>query len=139
MAAPSAFVPKQAMSNDDKLFGIIGGDETKHVAQYEMTLIPPISSAATVHDIACGLGPVTESILATGARPKEIVATDLVPPMVSIYNNLAEVHSWPSRASVMDCQKLDFPDGHFTHNFLSFGLPIIADPAKAASELYRTL
>ena len=82
---------------------------------------------------------MTESILATGARPKEIIATDLIPAMVSIYNNLAEVHSWPSRASVMDCQKLDFPEGHFTHNLLSFGLPIIADPAKATSELYRTL
>ncbi|KAK7741068.1 hypothetical protein SLS62_010926, partial [Diatrype stigma] len=124
---------------DDKLFDIIGADETKAIAQYEMALIPPIPSDAVVHDIACGLGPVTESILATGARPREIIATDLAPPMTSLYNNVAEAHSWPSRATVMDCQKLHFPDGHFTHNFLSFGLPIIADPTKAASELYRTL
>ena len=46
MAALSTFVPKQAMPYDDKLFDIIGGDETKCIAQYEVTLIPPISSDA---------------------------------------------------------------------------------------------
>ncbi|KAI0531728.1 S-adenosyl-L-methionine-dependent methyltransferase [Xylaria digitata] len=140
MDAPSHFVPKQAMSFDGKLFEIIGADETLTIAKYEMTLLPPFPSGAIIHDAACGLGPVTQSILAT-SPPDDIkfYATDIAPPMVGIYNQVSSAGNWPVKAEVMDAQSLTFPDATFSHTFLSFGLPIIDDPVTAAKEMYRTL
>lgn len=140
MAAPSRFVPKKAMAFDAKLFEIIGADETLGIAQHEMTLLPPFPADSLIHDAACGLGPVTQSIIATSPPETiKIEATDLAPPMVGIYNNIATAKKWPSKAVIMDAQKLSFPDESFTHVFLSFGLPIIQDPVAAAKEIYRTL
>ncbi|KAI1397067.1 S-adenosyl-L-methionine-dependent methyltransferase [Hypoxylon fuscum] len=140
MAAPSGFVPKQAMPFDDKLFQIIGADETLTIAQYEMSILPPFPPDSVIHDNACGLGPVTETILA-GSPPDtiKIYATDVAPPMVQIYNGIAAGKKWPPKAVIMDAQKLTFPDSTFTHSFLSFGLPIIDDPVAATKEIYRTL
>ncbi len=59
--------------------------------------------------------------------------------MVGIYNNVATGRGWPTKAVIMDAQKLTFPDSTFSHSFLSFGLPIMPDPVAAASEMYRTL
>ncbi|KAI1210083.1 S-adenosyl-L-methionine-dependent methyltransferase [Annulohypoxylon truncatum] len=117
MAAPSGFVPKQAMLFDDKLFQIIGADETLTIAQYEMSILPTFPLDSIIHDNACGLGPVTQSILATS--PSDTIkfhATDVAPPI-----------------------KLVFSNSTFAHSFLSFGLPIIDDPVAAAKEMYRTL
>ncbi|ROV99458.1 hypothetical protein VMCG_06388 [Cytospora schulzeri] len=140
MSAPSGVVPKKAMPFDDKLFEIIGADETLTIAKHEMTLLSPFPPDSVIHDSACGLGPVTESILATS--PPETIkihATDFAPPMAGIYNMFASAKNWPSRAEIMDAQELSFPDGTFSHVFLSFGLPIIDDPVAAAREMYRTL
>jgi SAM-dependent methyltransferase len=140
MAAPSSFVPKMAMPFDAKLFGIIGADETLGIAEYEMTLLPPFPPDSVIHDSACGLGPVTQNIIATSPPDTiKIEATDLAPPMVGIYNNIAGARKWPSKASLMDAQKLTYPDATFSHVFLSFGLPILEDPVAAAKEIYRTL
>jgi hypothetical protein len=46
--------------------------------------------------------------------------------------------NWPSKAVIMDVQKLTFPNSTFTHSFMSFGLPIMENPVAAASEIYRT-
>lgn len=142
MSAPTSFVPKKAMSFDSKLFNIIGADETLSIARHIMNLLgsPAFPAAAVIHDAACGLGPVTESILAT-APPStiKIHATDIAPPMANVYNLLAEAKTWPCRAEIMDAQNLAFPDATFSHVFLSFGLPIMDDPVAAASEMYRTL
>ncbi|ETS76255.1 hypothetical protein PFICI_11642 [Pestalotiopsis fici W106-1] len=137
---PSGFVPKQAMAFGSELFEIIGGDETLKIAQYEMKLIPTFPSGSFIHDVACGLGPVTQSILAN-APPEgiKIQASDVSPGMVGIYNQIASGKGWPSQAVVMDAQKVAFPDHTFSHVFLSFGLPIIEDPVAAAWEMYRTL
>ncbi|EMR70826.1 putative ubie ubiquinone menaquinone biosynthesis methyltransferase protein [Eutypa lata UCREL1] len=69
----------------------------------------------------------------------KIYATDIAPPMVGIYNNVASAGNWASRAIVMDAQKLSFPDSTFSHVFLSFGLRIIEDPIASAREMCRTL
>ncbi|KAI0165387.1 S-adenosyl-L-methionine-dependent methyltransferase [Hypoxylon sp. FL1284] len=140
MAAPSGLVPKQALPFDDKLFQIIGADETLTIAQYEMSILPAFPPDSVIHDNACGLGPVTETILA-GSPPDtiKIHTTDVAPPMVQIYNGIAAGKKWPATAVLMDAQKLTFPDSTFTHSFLSFGLPIIENPAAAAKEMYRTL
>ncbi|KAF2690567.1 S-adenosyl-L-methionine-dependent methyltransferase [Lentithecium fluviatile CBS 122367] len=136
----ASFTPKQAMSRDDRLFGIIGADETRNIAKHEISLLSPFPKGSIVHDGACGLGAVTESLLEVYTSDTiSIHATDLAPPMVNIYNMFAQAKAWPSQAKVMDCQKLEFPDSNFTHTFLSFGLPIISDPAAAAKEMYRTL
>ncbi|KAH8756363.1 S-adenosyl-L-methionine-dependent methyltransferase [Diaporthe sp. PMI_573] len=135
-------IPKKAMPFDAKLFDIVGADETVAIARHEMTLLPPFPPDAVIHDAACGLGAVTESILTTTPPPPptiKIHATDVAPPMAAIYNQSAEAKGWPCRAEIMDAQKLAFPDATFTHTFLSFGLPIIGDPVAAASEMYRTL
>lgn len=136
----SGFVPKQAIAFDSKLFEIIGADETLTIANHEMELLPPFHEDSIIHDAACGLGPVTQSILAT-APPEgiKIHATDVQPPMVGIYNQNASGRGWPSRAEIMDAQKTTFPDHTFSHVFLSFGLPILEDPVAAAREMYRTL
>ncbi|CAI6334455.1 unnamed protein product [Periconia digitata] len=136
----SPFTPKQVMPRDDRLFAIIGADMTQSIAEYEVSLLRPFPEDSIIHDAACGLGPVTNSILQT-LPPKSIAihATDLAPPMVGIYNMLSKSKDWPAEARVMDCQKLEFTASTFTHTFLSFGLPIIADPNAAAKEMYRTL
>lgn len=140
MDRPNSFVPKKAMPFDAKLFDIIGADETLAIAKHEMTLLPSFPPDSLIHDSACGLGAVTESIIATSPPETiQIVATDLSPPMVGIYNNMATAKKWPSKAIPMDCTNLTFSNNHFSHVFLSFGLPIIADPVAAAKEMYRTL
>lgn len=148
MSATTDSIPKKAMPFDGDLFKIIGASSTLTIAQHEMTLLgspsadspSPFPSDSVIHDAACGLGPVTESILAT-APPStiKIHATDVAPPMANIFNQSAEAKNWHCRAEIMDAQKLNFPDATFSHVFLSFGLPIIEDPVAAASEMYRTL
>lgn len=139
MSAPVSFVPKKALPFDGKLFEMIGADKNLAIAEHEMTLLPPFPADAVIHDAACGLGPVTESILATAPSSVKIHATDIAPPFAAIYNQAAEAKNWPCRAEIMDAEKLTFPDATFSHVFLSFGLPIISDPVAAASEMYRTL
>lgn len=139
MAAPGAFVPKQAMTFDAKLFEIIGADETAKIAEHELTLIPPLPAEAVVHDSACGLGAVTQALVASKlADTVKIEATDVAQSMVGIYNTIAAGNKWPAQAKEMDVQKLTFADGTFSHSFLSFGLPILSDPVAAAKELHRT-
>lgn len=83
---------------------------------------------------------MTQRMLATEpSNTIKIYATDIAPPMVGIYNNVASAGNWASRAIVMDAQKLSFPDSTFSHVFLSFGLPIIEDPIASAREMCRTL
>ncbi|KAL2274465.1 hypothetical protein FJTKL_03214 [Diaporthe vaccinii] len=142
MSAPISFVPKKAMPLDRKRFQTIGADETLEIARHTMTLLPtpPFPADAVIHDAACGLGPVTVSILATAPPPTiKIHATDIAPPVINVYNHSAEARHWPCRAEVMDAQKLAFPDASFSHVFVSFGLPLMDDPIAAASEMYRTL
>lgn len=140
MSAPSTHVPKKAMPFDGKLFEIIGADETLTIAKHTMTLLPSFAPNSVIHDSACGLGPVTESILATSPPDSiQIHATDRAPPMAAIYNQLATVKNWPCRADIMDVQELAFPDATFSHVFLCFGLPILDDPVAATKEMYRTL
>lgn len=142
MSSQNSLVPKKAMPFSSKLFQIIGADETLAIARYTMTLLgsPAFPADAVIHDVACGLGPVTESILATGPPSTiKIHATDIAPPMINVYNQTAEDKQWPCRAEIMDAQKIAFPDATFSHVFLSFGLPIMDDPVTAAREIYRTL
>lgn len=140
MSAPGSYIPKKAMPFDGRLFQIIGADETLTIAKYIVTILPAFPPNAIIHDSACGLGPVTESILATSPPDSiKIHATDFAPPMAAIYNQIATGKGWPCRAEIMDVQKLSFPDAIFSHVFLSFGLPIINDPVAAAKEMYRTL
>jgi ubiquinone/menaquinone biosynthesis C-methylase UbiE len=139
MAAPGSFVLKKALPFDAKLFEIIGADETLGIAEHEMTLLPPFPADSIIHDAACGLGPVTQSIIATGPpNTIKIEATDLAPPMVGIYKSIAEARKWPSKAIVMDAQKFSFPDSAFSHVFLSFGLPILESPVAAAKEIVKS-
>ncbi|KAK7927399.1 hypothetical protein PG985_004397 [Apiospora marii] len=139
MDAPG-FAPNQAMPFSQKMFETIGADETLTIAKFEMSLLPPFPSDAIVHDAACGLGPVTEALLATSPPSSlQIKATDLAAGMVQLYNATGAARQWPYTATAMDAQNLDFPDATFTHVFLSFGLPILDDPVRAAKEMYRTL
>jgi SAM-dependent methyltransferase len=143
--AMAPFIPKQAMPRDDKLFAIIGADSTLTVAHHELDIIKghteyTMDDGAVIHDAACGLGPVTEATLeAYPDKSITVHATDIAPPMADIYNMFAEQKGWPSRAVIMNCEDLQFPNETFTHTFLSFGLPIIADPIAASKEMYRTL
>ncbi|KAK8054952.1 Cytochrome P450 monooxygenase [Apiospora rasikravindrae] len=86
------------------------------------------------------LAPVTEALLATSPPAGlQIKATDIAAGMVQLYNATSAARKWPYTATAMDAQKLDFADKTFSHTFLSFGLPIIDDPVRAAKEMYRTL
>ncbi|KAK8112206.1 uncharacterized protein PG998_008663 [Apiospora kogelbergensis] len=112
-----SFAPKQVTPFGQKMVEIIGADETLIIAKYEMNLLPPFPAGANIHDVACGLGPVTESLLATKLPSSiQIKATDIVHGM-----------------------KLESQDKTFSHSFLSFGLPIMEDPVLAAKEMYHAL
>jgi ubiquinone/menaquinone biosynthesis C-methylase UbiE len=141
--APTKFYPKQCVPRDAKLYETIGGRATQTVADFIFTKLPPLPPNSTIHDSACGQAFITGS--AVKACPPaslptlRIEATDIKPGMIFMASQDIKENNWPATSTIMDSTKLDFPDEKFTHSIMSFGLPIMPDPAVAAAEMYRTL
>ncbi|KAK5630516.1 hypothetical protein RRF57_006231 [Xylaria bambusicola] len=83
--------------------------------------LSPLPPDTVIHNAACGLGPVTRSVLAT--TPPDGIGfrdTDIAPPMVGIFNQASLANKWPVKAEIIDAQKLEFLPETFSHTFPSF-------------------
>jgi len=95
----------------------------------------PIGRAARIIDIAAGTGAFSIPAAHRGAA---VTATDVAPGMVAL---LAErLRPFPqARASVMDGQALDFPDGSFDAAVSIFGISLFPNWRQGLSEQVRVL
>jgi ubiquinone/menaquinone biosynthesis C-methylase UbiE len=131
---------------------------TRELARYLIDISPPLSAKSHVLDNACGTGYVAQEVLlnrfaAREAQPR-IACVDGAPAMVDIARNSFQslVSKRKAQTSdsvsvdadsitfeVMNGQDLQFPSEHFTHSITNQGILFFMDPAKGASEIYRTL
>jgi ubiquinone/menaquinone biosynthesis C-methylase UbiE len=106
--------------------------------------LAPISTNSIIHDNACGPGTASSVILKI-TNPDEhpkIIATDMVPGMIDAFNTaIVGTSSKPELLTgiVMNSQKLEFPDAHFTHSITNFSIFNFAEPLTCVKEIYRTL
>ncbi|KAF9526751.1 S-adenosyl-L-methionine-dependent methyltransferase [Crepidotus variabilis] len=140
-AKPNSFTPKQAVSFSPQWLHYIQGNITHDIAQYALTLVPPITQTSIVHDNGCGYGAVTSLIASSATIPRKIHATDLVPPCEAYVREQANKNGWDFvETATMDATNLTgFANDTFTHSINNFILQPIIDPAKAAKEIYRTV
>ncbi|KAM5342915.1 hypothetical protein ACJ41O_013881 [Fusarium nematophilum] len=100
---------------------------------------------AIVLDNACGTGIVAEEIVLRARQANTtlplIHAVDPAPNMVGITRKkLAALKaSGVFSAAVMPGEKLEFPDGTFTHSITNLGILFFIDGVAGAKEIYRTL
>jgi ubiquinone/menaquinone biosynthesis C-methylase UbiE len=119
---------------------------TRPIAADALTHMPPITSSSVIHDNACGPGVVT-FLIADNASTKSldplpiIHATDLADGMIKATQAGIETRKLDNvKAKIMNAQDfVGFGDEMFTHSITNFVIFSLPDPAKAASEIYRTL
>ncbi|KAF8198822.1 S-adenosyl-L-methionine-dependent methyltransferase [Mycena galopus ATCC 62051] len=104
-------------------------------------LLPTPPKDAKVLDNACGAGVVTSLLFSTIGKTNNIhvVCGDLEEYMVNTTAERIKKNGWNADASVADAQALPFPENHFTHNVMNFGIQLIPDPALAMKESFRVL
>jgi ubiquinone/menaquinone biosynthesis C-methylase UbiE len=131
---------------------------SRELARHLLEISPPFSSNSHVLDNACGTGYVAQEVLlnrfAAGEASPNIACADGAPAMVDIARNscketitakkpasIGDVLSGKDNVTfdVMNGQDLHFPSDHFTHSITNLGILFFTDPAKGASEIYRTL
>lgn len=131
---------------------------TRELARYLIGISPPFTAESHVLDNACGTGYVAQEVLlhqfAAGEALPKIACVDGAPAMVDLARDSCQalIASKKAHAStsvpvdadnitfgVMNGQDLLFPDNHFTHSITNQGILFFTDPAKGASEIYRTL
>lgn len=67
----------------------------------------------------------------------EVIATDITPAMIPKILEMANHCNANVKASIMDGQNLDFPDGYFDHVILHLILAVIPDPYRCIQEVDR--
>jgi SAM-dependent methyltransferase len=87
-----------------------------------------------VLDVGSGTGPAA---LAAARRFGDVVATDLVPTLLSDAQRRAAVECLPLRTQTADCQDLPFDDAAFDVVLSTFGVVCAPDQERAANELVR--
>ncbi|KAF8198845.1 S-adenosyl-L-methionine-dependent methyltransferase [Mycena galopus ATCC 62051] len=104
-------------------------------------LLPTPPKDAKVLDNACGAGVVTSLLLSTIGKTNDIhvVCGDLEEYMVNTTAERIKTNGWNAEATLADAQALPFPENHFTHNAMNFGIQLIPDPALAMKESFRVL
>ncbi|KAG6367435.1 hypothetical protein INS49_001624 [Diaporthe citri] len=104
----------------------------------------PIGPESVVHDTAAGPGIGAAALVARLPKeqlPKEVLASDNVPMMVSAAGESLAASPLPH----VDCKELDsqdlssLPDDYFTHSINNFSIFTFVRPAAAVRESYRTL
>ena len=82
----------------------------------------PITPSSYILDNACGTGVVTSAIKDVYPFAR-ILATDLAPGMIGIYNSKAEQGKWENvEARLLDSRDLKgLQDGVFSHVIMNFG------------------
>nr|GAT56860.1 predicted protein [Mycena chlorophos] len=107
-------------------------------------LIPNPPSGALILDNACGGGVVARHLhtalaVESGFEGK-LICGDLEEAMVQKTKQLVAEEGWPNtEAMVVDAQAPPFPDNHFTHVVMNFGLQVIPDNPLVLRETYRIL
>ncbi|KAF7324014.1 Methyltransf-25 domain-containing protein [Mycena kentingensis (nom. inval.)] len=104
-------------------------------------LLPSPPAGALVLDNACGGGVVAQLLfneLAPGSDLK-LVCGDLEEYMVESTKGRIAKNGWNAEALVVDAQAISFPDNHFTHAVMNFGIQVIPDQALAVKETFRVL
>lgn len=127
------------------------GGCTRDLAQYILSIAPPITLDSVILDNACGTGIVAQEILsqfkhgnATLKQPPTIQCVDAAPAMVDLARSALQQYSNAENAAYvrfgdMPGEKLEFEDDYFTHSITNLGILFFADGQKGAREIYRTL
>ncbi|KAJ6535126.1 S-adenosyl-L-methionine-dependent methyltransferase [Mycena capillaripes] len=104
-------------------------------------LLPTPPKNAMVLDNACGGGVVTSLLFNTIGKTSDVhvVCGDLENYMVESAAERIKQNGWDAEAVVADAQALPFPDNHFTHNLMNFGIQVIPDGNLVAKESFRVL
>ena len=115
-------------------------------ARYIVSLLPPLSHAATIHDNACGPAVFTGELLTstsfTSANvPPKITTTDISEPMIEITKDLVKRNEWTTvEAKIADSMNLKHLGDESTDiSITNFGIFMLASPTNGAAEVYRTL
>ncbi|KAJ7193782.1 S-adenosyl-L-methionine-dependent methyltransferase [Mycena pura] len=109
-------------------------------------LLPAPPAGALVLDNACGGGVVAAQLFGaigpgTTTSDLHVVCGDLEKYMVKSAAERIEKHGWNAEAKVVDAQAMPFPDNHFTHTVMNFGIQVIPDNAfkLVVKESFRVL
>ncbi|KAJ7485087.1 S-adenosyl-L-methionine-dependent methyltransferase [Mycena galericulata] len=104
-------------------------------------LLPTPPKNAVVLDNACGGGIVTALLFDAIGKSSDVhvVCGDLEEYMVQSAGKRIELNGWNAEATVVDAQAIPFPDNHFTHNLMNFGVQVIPDNALVIKESFRVL
>ncbi|MCJ1325227.1 hypothetical protein MMC10_001889 [Thelotrema lepadinum] len=138
----AALTPKQAIPKGPKLFQQLGGNLTDRIASIVIEQLQPVRDNIVLHDNACGMGAATKALFASQSfinKSVQVEATDINPMLVQMMEQVCSQQGWPVRVQQMNSEKLDFKEDAFTHSITNFGLPLLDDPTKGATEIYRTL
>jgi ubiquinone/menaquinone biosynthesis C-methylase UbiE len=116
------------------------GNSTRNLFELafnDIQAIAPITESSVVHDNAAGPG-TASSVVLDHLPGTTVIVTDNVSAMVTAARD--SLASFPAvTVQEVDAQKLEFPDGHFTHSILNFSIFNMSDPALCLREIYRTL
>ncbi|KAF8198787.1 S-adenosyl-L-methionine-dependent methyltransferase [Mycena galopus ATCC 62051] len=110
------------------------------LSQSELLPTPPKN--AKILNSACGRGIVAAVLLNTLgnlASDVRVVCGDRDEEMVKSAAERIKTNGWNAEATNADPQSLPFPDNHFSHNVMNFGIQSIPDPASAMKESFRVL
>ncbi|KAI9714606.1 MAG: hypothetical protein M1828_001143 [Chrysothrix sp. TS-e1954] len=116
------------------------GSATRAVARDIVAHLPPLPSAPTVLDNACGTGAFTAEI-AKHLPAAHVHAVDNSSAMVELMKAHIAQNGWEGRVEsrVVDGGALSFEDETFDLSVTNFGLFFFADPDAGAREVLRTL
>ncbi|KAJ7159297.1 S-adenosyl-L-methionine-dependent methyltransferase [Mycena crocata] len=104
-------------------------------------LLPTPLKDAFVLDNACGGGVVASLFFNTAGKTSDVrfVCGDLEDYMVKSSAERIQANGWNAEATIVDAQANPFPENHFTHNLMNFGIQVIPDNALALKESFRVL
>ncbi|KAK7038335.1 Methyltransf-25 domain-containing protein [Favolaschia claudopus] len=104
-------------------------------------LLPTPPKDAKILDNACG-GGVVASLFFNGvgkSTDAHLVCGDFEEYMVKSSAERIKSNGWNAEATTADAQALPFPDDHFTHTLMNFGIQVIPDAALVMKETFRVL
>ncbi|KAJ7080078.1 S-adenosyl-L-methionine-dependent methyltransferase [Mycena crocata] len=96
---------------------------------------------ALVLDNACGAGVLTSLFFNAAGKTDDVrvVCGDVEEYMVKCAADRIKTNGWNAEAVVVDALAIPYPDNHFTHNLMNFGIQVIPDNVLALKESFRVL
>ncbi|KAI9720441.1 MAG: hypothetical protein M1812_002947 [Candelaria pacifica] len=97
-----------------------------------------------VLDNACGSGIVSSLLYATlnesSKNHLKLTCGDVSEMFVKSVSERIQEEGWKgAEARIVDMQKMNLPDNHFTHILTNFAISLVPDPTAALNECFRTL